>query len=450
MSSIAGRCLAAVLGVATLGIASIASAAEKEPAPAHEDGGVAVKPRYLPALAKADESKPHLVLTPYGQANFALLYSDDGRENDAIPVDVNSSSSRLGLIARLNPRAKWAIGFQYEAGFDIPGSTTARATDEGRTRPFIDGDNEPFTRILHGWIEGPYGKITVGESLPVVANWIPNPGRTFATDQAGYFLVGGGFNPAVSNPTGSRERLVRPWSAFAAPMQWPLTVPVFLARYDSPSFAGVRVSASKAQNDIFDVGLRYRGRISRVAVDVSFAYHDNEAPRFDAATPSFPEFEETFVGGIGVRDAPTGLFAAFGGNYRMFDGSDRNDFDGDGNLRPDDFSVWGQIGLRRNLFGIGDTVLYGVVGYGRDRGEGRLAPGAVGSRWLETRVTMAGVNVIQELDIAKRIGTRLELYAGYRQWRGRFLRTASAIDPTPFDEEVEPLHIVASGFRLRF
>ena len=77
-------------------------------------------------------------------------------------------------------------------------------------------------------------------------------------------------------------------------------------------------------------------------------------------------------------------------------------------------------------------------------------PGTNGSRWLKTRVLMTGVNVIQELDVAKKFGTRLELYAGYRRWDGDFVRTTSSTDLSPFPEGIDDLHIVTSGFRLRF
>jgi len=435
---------------AAAGLLALLSASGASVANADQDGRLIVKPRYADPLLSVGSGDPALTLTPYGQANFTTLFSDDGQERDAFVVDNNPSSSRLGIIARLDPGLDWKLGFQYEAGFDIPGSTTVRATDESRTRPFIDGDDEPFTRLLHGWIDSPYGRLTIGESLPVIANWTPNPGRTFATDQAGFFLIGGGFNPVISNPSGGRSRIVRPWSAFTAPMQWPLTQPILLFRYDTPSIGGVTFSAAKAQTDIFDVGVRYKGDVSRFAVDASLAWHKNQAPDYDSARIGFPEFEEALVGGIGLRDRPTGLFGVVGANYRMFDGSNANDFDGDGARRPDDFGLWGQLGLRRNLLGIGDTVVYGVVGYGHDRGEGRFVPGTAGARWLETRVVMAGINVLQEIDAARKLGTRLDLYAGYRQWRGDFLRTTAAADPTPFREDADPLHLITGGFRLRF
>ncbi len=432
------------------GLVALLSASGATLADADQDGRFILKPRYADPLLSVGSGDPALTLTPYGQANFTTIFSDDGRETDSFVVDNNPSSSRLGIIARLDPGLDWSLSFQYEAGFDIPGSTTVRATDESRTRPFVDGDDEPFTRLLHGWIDSPYGKVTIGESLPVIASWTPNPGRTFATDQASFFLIGGAFNPVISNPSGGRSRIVRPWSAFAAPMQWPLTQPILLFRYDSPSIGGVTFSAAKAQTDIFDLGLRYKGDVSRFAVDASFAFHKNQDPDYDSARIGFPEFEEAFVGGIGLRDRPTGLFGVVGANYRMFDGSNANDFDGNGARRPDDFGLWGQLGLRRNFFGIGDTVIYGVAGYGHDRGEGRFVPGTAGSRWLETRVVMAGVNVIQEINAARNLGTRLELYAGYRQWRGDFLRTTAAADPTPFREDTDPLHLITGGFRLRF
>ncbi|MCG8547164.1 MAG: hypothetical protein MJE12_23450 [Alphaproteobacteria bacterium] len=412
--------------------------------------GLEIQNRYGLSLLKADKDKPRLSLTPYGQVNQTLMFTDDGLESDSFIVDNNMSSSRLGIIARLLTTTPWPLGFQYEAGLDSPGTTTVRATDSGRTRPFIAGDNDPFTRLLHGWVDGPYGRLTGGKSYPVIANWIPNPGRTFATDQVSYFLIGGAFNPVISNPVDSRLRLVRPWTAYAAPMQWPLTLPLLLVRYDSPAFAGVTISAAVAENDVFDVGLRYKVGFDRVALDTSVAFHKNENPDFDGGSPGFPDFEESIVGGIGLRDVPTGVFGVLGANYRMFDGSDPNDFDTQGNRRPDDFSLWGELGLRRNLFGIGDTVIYGVAGYGHDRGEGRNVPGTAGSRWLKTRVLMAGVNLIQELDFAKKLHTRLDLYAGYRQWRGDFVRTTSSSDPAPFTEDVDTLHIVTTGLRLRF
>lgn len=439
--------------VGMIALALVVSAKDAIGDESSEDGaalGLAIGNRYGLSLLGTDKDKPHLDVTPYGQVNQTVMVTGDGRETDTFIVDNNSSSSRLGITARLITATPWSLGFQYEAGIDSPGTTTVRATDGSRTRPFVAGDNDPFTRLLRGWVDGPYGRLTAGKSFPVIGNWIPNPGRTFATDQASYFLSGGAFNPVISNPTDSRLRLVRPWTAYAAPMQWPLTLPLLLVRYDSPAFAGLSFSAAVAENHVYDFGLRYKVQAGRLALDASVAFHKNQSPDFDSGRPGFPDFEESLVGGFGLRDVPTGLFGVLGANYRMYDGSDPNDFDGDGNRRPDDFSLWGQFGLRRNLFGIGDTVIYGVLGYGHDRGEGRGVPGTNGSRWLKTRVLMTGVNVIQELDVAKTFGTRLDLYAGYRRWHGDFVRTTSSADLSPFLEGIDDLHIVTSGFRLRF
>lgn len=445
------RILAVRVGIIALALVVGATAAFGDRS--SEDGvelGLAIGNRYGLSLLATDKEKPHIDLTPYGQVNPTVMVTDDGRESDTFIVDNNSSSSRLGIVARLTTTTAWSLGFQYEAGIDSPGTTTVRAKDGSRTRPFVAGDNNSFTRLLQGWVEGPYGRLTAGKSFPVIGNWIPNPGRTYATDQASYFLIGGAFNPVISNPVDSRTRLVRPWTAYAAPMQWPLTLPLLLVRYGSPEFAGITFSAAVAENDVYDFGLRYKGRANRLALDASIAFHKNQSPDFDNGRPGFPDFEESLVGGIGLRDMPTGLFGVLGGNYRMFDGSAPNDFDTDGNRRPDDFSLWGQLGLRRNLFGIGDTVIYGVLGYGHDRGKGRGVPRTNGSRWLKTRVLMTGVNVIQELDVARKFGTRLEFYAGYRRWHGDFVRTTSSADLSPFQEGIDNLHIATSGFRLRF
>lgn len=414
------------------------------------DFGFSLETRYGHSVISLGGKSPQLRMTLYGQLNQAALYFDDGRDSGTYFVDNNASSLRFGLTGNLRFSNDWSMGSRFEAGVDVPGTSTVRAGEGSRTRPSIEGDDRIFMRDAAGWIEGPIGRVTVGQTFPVIGNWIPNPGRTYATDQASFFLIGGAFNPVISKPLGSRVRLIRPWSAYAAPMQWSLIDPVFLVRFDSPSIADITFSSAYSPDGVYDVGVRYAGKVARLAIDASFAFHSNQKSENDRGQPGFPEFEECFVGGVGLRDTLSGLFGVIGGNYRMFDGSDPNDFRGDGELRPNDFGLWGQFGLRRDIFGIGDTVIYGVFGYGHDRGKGRSVPGTAGSTWLRTRVLMSGINVIQELDVAKKIGTRLEIYFGYRQWNGDFLRTTSASDHTPFKEDVETLHIITSGLRLRF
>lgn len=448
------------LGLALLAAGHALPVRAEAPAPESPgfDLGVAVKPRFGAALSLGG-ARPRLTLTPYGQLNLANLSWDDGLESGNAIVDQNSSSSRLGVEGALafdgllGPAlgdGPWSIGGQFELGLDYAGSTTTRATDRDRTRVFIPGDNRAYVRIAQGWLDTPYGRLTLGQGYPVIANWTPNPGRTFAVDQASWFLTGGGFNPVIETPRDTRARLVRPWSAYAAPMQWSLATPIVQLRYDSPEVAGFRFSLAKGRAEILDLGLRWRGDVGRLNVHGSLAWHRNRSNNHDSARIGFPEFEEALVGGLGARDRPTGLFAVAGINHRMFDGSHPNDFTVDGARRPDDWGLWSQVGLRRDLTGLGDTVVYGVMGHGHDRGVGRSVPQASGAQWLETRVWMAGAMLLQELDFARAAGMRLELYAGYRQWRGRFRRTTSGTDRTAVNEGVEPLSIVTTGLRWRF
>lgn len=401
-------------------------------------------------LIESRTDRPWLHLVVYGQINQTLLAWDDGQDRDVYLVDNTFSSSRLGLKSRSDLDRDWSAGFQVELGIDNPGSNSVRAGMPDRTRPFIAGDYDPYFRIGEGWVNGPLGRLSIGLGQPVIAQWIPNPGLTFATDHGSFFLIGGAFNPILRSPTPGRDRLTRPWIAYTSPMQWPLANPVFRARYDSPSIRGFTFSAAQADEDTYDFGVRYKGQLGDFKAEVSLAYHHNKHPDNDSATPGFPEFERSLVGGFGIIHVPTGLFGVVGGNFRRFDGSDPNDFDTLGRRRPDDHGLWGEIGVRKQFFEAGPTTFYGVYGYGHDRGEGRFVPGTEGARWLKTRVHMWGVNAIQKIDWLGGDFADVSAYTGYRRWSGDFVRTTSAGDATPFTEATEPLKLFTAGLRVRF
>jgi hypothetical protein len=194
-----------------------------------------------------------------------------------------------------------------------------------------------------------------------------------------------------------------------------------LVKYESPSIAGFKVSASWGEDDMWDAALRYAGLLGgrfKVAAGIgygSFSQGDDNGcavevvPGFFAANLGATgrnleaDCHQIGISG-GVMDMGTGLFVHLA--YGLRQDEIIEDLGGDGDRER----FYAQAGIEKNWFGVGATTLFGEYEKS-EMGDYFAAftttPDFAG--FSSAEATVWGAGVVQKFDAAA-----LDLYLTYR------------------------------------
>ncbi len=281
---------------------------------------VPAQPSSAPAIVSGNRN---VRVSLSGHVNRALLFVDDGDKTEVHHVDNDASSTRLRLIGETDTSESTTVGAAIEVQFESNSSASVDQTTDG-------GDASPdnFTqRRLEVYVQDEnWGRVWLGQG------WTASEGTSevdlSGTDLAGYSdtsVIAGGMifrdsMGALSGPTigsvfknfdglGRDDRI----------------------RYDTPVFAGFKLSASLTQGDGVDAALRYSADYDGTKVAAALAYVDPETSVEDQINGSFSVlfsngFNLTFAAGTQDIDAgedPTFYYAKAG--YRS--GSNAFSFD---------------------------------------------------------------------------------------------------------------------------
>ncbi|MBL4628703.1 MAG: porin, partial [Roseicyclus sp.] len=201
-----------------------------------------------------------------GQVNRAILWGDNGDNDEVFYTDNDNTGTRFRFVAsgRLNDDV--TAGATIELQFESNSSTDIRFGANGGTGGTASGTTPVGERIAEVWLNSAsMGKLSLGQG-----NTASN--GTAETDLSGtgiasYSLAGGGQdglqfqNGGVVGSTvsanftnldgGSRRDRIR---------------------YDTPTFAGFRLSTSASQGGRNDVALRYANQFAGARIAASIGY----------------------------------------------------------------------------------------------------------------------------------------------------------------------------------
>ncbi len=271
-----------------------------------------------------------------GQVNRAILWGDNGNDDEVFYTDNDNTGTRFRFVAsgRLNDDV--TAGATIELQFESNSSTDIRFNANGGT-PGTSATAAVGERIAEVWLNSAsMGKLTLGQG-----NTASN--GTAETDLSGtgiasYSLAGGGQdglefqNAGVVGSTvsanftnldgGSRRDRIR---------------------YDTPTFAGFRLSASASQGGRNDVALRYANQFAGARIAASIGYQNASAVT-GGPTPA------TNVGGVSDRVSGSisvlldnGFNLTFaGGNEDRDIGDDRKYFYGKVGFQTNSVSQYGR------------------------------------------------------------------------------------------------------------
>ena len=304
----------------------------------------------------------------YGQVNQSLLIWDNGRDSDAYVVDNDSSASRIGFKGKAKINHDWSAGYRIEIGvYSAESDTVTEANDDGRNQRLDLRRSEMFIKSKT------FGKVSWGLTSHALDT-------TTTQDLSGTHVVArnGGLRYieafAVQRTDGVASGVI--WGdIFESDTEFDRDNVI---RYDTPTIAGFKVSASWGEDDEWSVAAFYKAKFADFKLKAAIGYgEDQEDSGADAS--------ENFNGSASIMHVPTGIFVTGSGGETSKDNGVDETF----------YQI--KAGIQQRWNSLGKTTLYGEFIHGDtdDVGEGDIY----------------GFGVVQKVDAAA-----MELYAGFRHY----------------------------------
>ena len=270
-----------------------------------------------------------------GWINEGLTYYDDGVGTNTAQLSDNGTTlgSRINLSGTYKPE-----NTKMTAGFEVivePFSGTPNYAGGGHQTPllfanqdnletFNGGDIGVLGHSVH--IGGDWGKLTLGlQSMPTdnIAV-LADPSVTIWSSVSPFFRGNGflirGLGAGATNAT---------WGSFAQCMGVPgLGIGIDCngiyrngVRYDFPAFGPVSIAVGYANDDIYDVAMKYAGEWGRVKANfnVGYSYNANGGSNVIRAGGNV-EGADTLQFQLGLMDPDSGVFGTFAYQMEEADG----------------------------------------------------------------------------------------------------------------------------------
>ena len=410
-------------------------------------------------------------LTVSGFINEAVMWWDDGEEQNTYVVTNDSGRTRVRFRGKAQIAKDWEAGYRLEIGVR---SARSDRVDQGgpfgelgsrSTGPTLDIryslwslKNKTYGEVLIGRTESASQGITevnVTQTADIVRN-------SDVEDWAA------GFQLVAANIAGSQGLSAIEWRRlvnddFIQPGDGDRLQAV---QYVSPEFHGVRLEAAWGQDDYWDVGLWYEGENNEVKVEAAVAYSVNSDGSEEADANTCIVAREVLVtgnsddadcrqigGSISALHKPTGLFLNFGAGWFMDSLIEETAvFAGTGAADTSTYYAF-QPGVEKKWHPLGKTTVYGewfqYFGGANDRtvptGDSLNTQIGFGdSNIWDDEVRVYGTGIIQGIDAAA-----MRLYLGWRHYEADLLLREQAtgnIARSPLKD----LDVIMGGALIQF
>jgi hypothetical protein len=369
---------------------------------------------------------PNVAVKLYGHVNEAVLYTDDGNDDNLFVVSNSNSTTRFGIIGTAGNPDGLEAGSRIEVQFVSNPSVTVNQFDESRV-----GSNNFTKRWLdlyfnaHRWgkLNIGYGDTASNNTAEFDLSGTAVVGYSYVADMAGghFFYnnlpsVGSetddaGNTTEVLNPPGYSETKVKQVFDNLDGLGRDDRI-----RYDTPTLYGFRLGASYVSGGNWDAALFYTGEVPgrrMLGERLRLPWVDKLVGAVGYANlgQGTDDRDYRLSGSLSAMLSNGLTFTAAGGRETYRDG------------KRDNRSFWyGKIGYRKDFFSVGGTAV--AIDYGQYDGVDLESDTA--ETW--------GALLVQNF---YRWGT--EYYLGYR-WHH--------LDRTGAD--FEDISAVMTGFRLKF
>ncbi|PLX48954.1 MAG: hypothetical protein C0613_08705 [Desulfobulbaceae bacterium] len=350
-------------------------------------------------------AKKKVDVTLYGQVNKAVLFADDGEDDDVFFLDNDISGTRFGIKAKAKINDEFSAGAQLEAEWQQNSSNKVDMNTQS-------SDEDAKKRQMKVYLQSKTaGKLTLGHGstasdgiAEIDISGTKIAGSSHMKAQGGNFKFWDDDNDAYTGGItvgsifdhldgGSRKDGLR---------------------YDSPTFFGVTISGGVAEDNFNDLAIRYANNFSGTKVSAGLGY------TYAGAGSST---HNTLSGSASVM-LPFGLSFTVAAGEKEFDdqGSSAANYD-DGSY------IYGKVGYQLKAFSLGSTSFSVDYGEYDDMKAGN-------SLTAQYEGSTYGLQFVQKAD-----AINTEFYLAYRLYE---------LDDNVIGTDYDDLTLIWSGARFKF
>ena len=309
-------------------------------------------------------------LTVSGHVNEAVIFWDDGYEQNAYVVSNNNSRTRFRFVGDAKISADWSAGYLLEIGARYANSGNRNQTTPG------GGSNSNTIDIRHSawWIDNKtLGRVWVGKTSTATDGITEINLANVNTVGSGDAWIGGFYLRNANNSLSAQK-----WNNITPSFNGAWNIDGdrnTVVKYVSPTWWGFTFSGAWGEDDYWDTALRYAGEFNGIRIAAGIGYkQQNDNPGktgsdgdlcadLDATNANVSAVDCNVISGsASVMHVPTGLFVA--GSYARYDDKNRVALyqianPGLTGVKSEDTYWMVMAGIEQNWFGIGKTTLYG-------------------------------------------------------------------------------------------
>jgi len=356
-----------------------------------------------------------VALTVSGFVGHQIMYWDDGKMSDIYIGDGGNIFSRFRFVGTGKISANLTAGFTYEFGINAnaigsmnqqqgPNATGSASGSTGLNGDDLGYATQPLLRDSTVWLEHKsLGRVKLGHGSTATDNLVlidlGGMGPASTPDVA---LYTGGFRFRDGAGNYSNANWQTPIRGHES---WDTNRRNHIM-YQTPTLAGFNIQTAFAEDNYWDVALRYAGEFSGFRLAFGIGYQRDSEFNTTGASPFICTANcnletEEIKGSASILHVPTGLFVTGAAGNR--------EFSGDAAVPgTKDASFWYVAGgISQNWFGVGKTVLFGEYSEHKNGGSNPLG----GFTGVNTTVQVWGLGVNQLFDAAA-----LEIFLTYKNF----------------------------------
>ncbi len=308
-----------------------------------------------------------------GFVGHQVMFWDDGSQSDAYIADGGNIFSRWRLRGSAKVSPEVSAGFLYEFGIHEASLASVNQGNGGDDLGSAVSLRDSTVWMRHARL----GMIKIGHGSTATDNLVLiDLGARSAAGTPDLPLYFGGM--VLRGNNGEFANTALNWGAALRGHEGWDTSRRNHVLYETPSLHGFTVQAAVAEDNYWDVALRYAGEFNGVRVAFGIGYLENS--EFNSSDPvaggivagaGLTGGNNTVVcasvcdvtasdlkGSASILHVPTGLFLTGAAGTREIDGRQDNGLAGSAYAGPD-LQFWHiSGGVAKNFFGIGNTVLF--------------------------------------------------------------------------------------------
>lgn len=364
-------------------------------------------------------------LTVYGKVNEAVMFWDDGAEQNAYVVTNDSSRSRFGFKGKAKISDDWSAGFKIEVGI--------RSANSKRSNQFDPiGSDGLDLRVSEWYVKSKtWGKLGVGLQKNItkditklnVAGTGDVGKYSDAEDYGGGFFLRAQNQPVSIDGTQWRRLIARTGTSPGEGDR------IDAVTYYTPSWHGFQIAGVWGGDDAWGVGALYNNKFGSVKIKAGIAYQQNTSNE-DASdlhgcpgeNPGVAGVHDADCQGLGgsvaIIDTHHGLYAQAAAG-KMWDDTVRSNANFAGVSVDDDYWFWAvEAGIQQKWHPLGSTTIFGQYYQYEGGGINQTIDGAdpinsfaADAIIASSEVDFWGVGVMQKIDAAE-----MKLYSLYRHY----------------------------------